>query len=180
MELKKIKIHDLQFEEWITKDQIDTAVNRLAKEIRPKYQSLDLLIIGVLNGAVFFTIDLIRKLEIPYRLDFIQATSYKGTQSTGQVSVTAIKEKIEHSHVLIVEDIVDTGRTIDVIKKTIELKNPKSIRIASLFYKPEADEKNNPPDFVGFSIPNHFILGYGLDYNGLGRELEDVYKIVQE
>ena len=127
---------------------------------------------------VFFTIDLMRALDLPYRLDFVQASSYKGLTSTGVVNVTPIKEKIENSHVLLIEDIIDTGRTIEVIKKVVLEQKPTSFRIASLFYKPDADENNAPPDFVGFSIANHFILGYGLDYDGLGRELKDVYRVV--
>lgn len=175
---KKIKIHHLNFEEWLPQEDIEKAVKRLAEEIMPKYQDMDTLVIGVLNGAVFFTVDLIRQFNFPFRLDFVQAASYQGMESTGKVEVTAIKEKIEGSHVLLVEDIVDTGRTIQVIKNKIQQANPASIEVASLFYKPDADENNNPPDYIGFSIPNHFILGYGLDYDGLGRELRDVYKVI--
>ena len=177
MEPKKIKVHDLHFEEFIPSEDIQKAVNRIADEIRPHYTDKKLLVIGVLNGAVYFTIDLLRQLDLPYRLDFIQASSYDGTTSTGQVTLTKIKEDIANSHILLIEDIVDTGRTIDVIKTRLQNENPASIRVASLFYKPDADEHKNPPDFIGFSIPNHFILGYGLDYDSLGRELPDVYKV---
>ena len=152
-------------------------INAMSEEVRKFYDGKDLLVIGVLNGAVFVTIDLIRKLNIHYRLDFIQASSYQGTSSTGKVKLTKIKERILDSHVLLVEDIVDTGRTVDVIRKSILQSKPASFRVASLFYKPEADLKNNPPDFIGFSIPSYFIVGYGLDYDGLGRDLPDVYKV---
>ena len=172
-----IKVHDLLFEPWLLNSQLKEAIQRLASEIRPHYVDKDLLVIGVLNGAVFFAVDLMRELNLPYRLDFVQASSYKGTSSTGNVHVTNIKERIKDSHVLLVEDIVDTGRTVRVLKSVIKESDPASLRIASLFYKPEADLHNQPPDFIGFSIPNAFILGYGLDYDGLGRDLTDVYVV---
>jgi hypoxanthine phosphoribosyltransferase len=174
-----INVHDLTFEKWISQADIELAIHRMAIEIRAQYENSDLLVIGVLNGAVFFTVDLLRELDLPYRLDFVQAASYKGTQSTGTVSTTPLKERIANSHVLLVEDIVDTGRTVQVIKSVIMDSKPASFRIASLFYKPEADLHNKPPDFIGFSIPNDFILGYGLDYDGLGRELRDVYRVTE-
>ncbi len=176
MNAKEIQVHDLIFEEWVPNSDIQKVITRMASDIRTIYSDQDLVVIGVLNGAVFFTVDLLRALNLPYRLDFVQASSYVGTQSSGHVSLTPIKEKIEQSHVLIVEDIVDTGRTIEVIKNKLLESKPASIRVASLFYKPDADENNQPPDFIGFSIPNYFILGYGLDYDGLGRELSDIYK----
>lgn len=171
-----IQVGDLQFEKWLSKKSIHEKIEQLAEEIRAVYEGKEVIVIGVLNGGVFITIDLVRALNIPCRLDFVQAASYVGTTSTGEVKMTAIKERIENCHVLLVEDIVDTGRTIQVIKKNLMKQQPASLRIASLFYKPEADLFNCPPDFVGFPIPNAFILGYGLDYNGLGRELEDVYR----
>lgn len=177
---KHIQIKGLEFEPYLEKSEILTRIKELADEIRPHYEGKDLVVIGVLNGAVFFTIALLRELNISYRLDFVQAASYKGTKSTGEVSVTSIKEKLEGSEVLLVEDIVDTGKTISVIKSVVNDSSPKSVRVASLFYKPDADIHNQPPEFVGFSIPDFFILGFGLDYDGKGRELQDVYKLVEE
>ena len=180
MHKDSIQIDDLHFEQWIHKQRIHERIEELAAEIRPFYDGKDLVVIGVLNGAVFFTIRLLRALGIPYRLDFIQASSYRGTRSTGEVKVSPIKENLKDSEVLIMEDIVDTGRTISVIKSEVMERGPASMRVASLFYKPEADKHDQQPDFVGFSIPDHFILGFGLDYNGKGRELEDVYKLVEK
>ncbi len=177
MTTEQIKVHNLIFEKWISKDEIQDKVKSMADEIRPVYEGKDLLVIGVLNGAVFFTVDLLRELDIHYRLDFVQASSYQGTSSTGKVKLTKIKERILDSHVLLIEDIVDTGRTVDVIRTSILASRPASFQVASLFYKPEADIKDNPPDFIGFSIPNKFILGFGLDYDGLGRDLRDVYQV---
>ena len=176
----KIKVHDLFFKPYITSDQLNDTVKRLANELKPLYAGKDLLVIGVLNGAVFFTVDLLRELNLPYRLDFIQASSYSGIQSSGHVHVTELKERITDAHVLLIEDIVDTGRTIQVIKAVIQDSDPASVRLASLFYKPEADLYKTPPDFIGFTIPNDFILGYGLDYDGLGRDLKDVYVVADD
>ena len=177
--MKQIQLHNLRFEKWISSEEINQKIKSMAEEIKEVYEGTDLLVIGVLNGAVFTTVDLMRELKIHYRMDFIQASSYKGTSSTGKVSLTKIKERILDSHVLLVEDIVDTGRTVDVIRTSILKSKPASFRVASLFYKPDADIKNRPPEFIGFSIPTYFIVGYGLDYDGLGRDLKDVYKVVE-
>lgn len=177
---KVIEVGDRRFECWISHEAIKTRIDEMAAEIRATYAGKELVIIGVLNGGAFFTVDLIRSLGIPCRLDFVQAASYVGMTSSGEVKMTSIKESIKDCHVLLSEDIVDSGRTMQVIKKNLMEKGPASLRLASLFYKPEADLFNEAPDYTGYSIPNAFILGYGLDYNGLGRELQDVYRVIED
>jgi len=134
--------------------------------------------IAVLNGAFMFASDLIKQLDFPCEITFIRLKSYQGTDSSGNIrEVENLIDDIEDRHVVIVEDIIDTGYTIQYLKQSILTKYPKSLRIATLLFKPEALRTEIKADYVAMEIPNDFIVGYGLDYDGHGRNLRDIYKI---
>lgn len=173
-----IQLHDKSFELCLTSDEIQATVRRLSKQLSNRLTpDDDVMILGVLTGAVYFCIDLIRQLDIPYTISFIEAKSYSALRSSGKVSLQAIHNSVQGQHVVIVEDIIDSGKTLQTILDYIKDGQPAKITVVSLFYKPEADQCAHPPDLVGYSIPNQFVVGYGMDYDGLGRELKDVYRL---
>lgn len=175
----KITLDDKSFETYIREEQILEAVKEVAVKINSDYEGKHPLIISVLNGSFMFTADLLKELDIVCEVSFIKLASYSGTASTGVVrELIGIDNSIENQHVIILEDIVDTGNTLEKIMEMVGGKNPASIAIATLLYKPQAYKKNRSIDYVGMEIPNEFIVGYGLDYNGLGRNLRNIYKIV--
>ncbi|WP_445159269.1 hypoxanthine phosphoribosyltransferase [Mesohalobacter salilacus] len=170
-------IRDLQFELFITQDDINKRVEELAKSIQNDYKDKTPTFLIILNGAFMFASDLIKHYQGECRVSFMRLASYRGTRSTGNISTYLEAEQLENEDVIIVEDIVDTGNSIEYIIQHLKTKNPKSYRIASLFHKPDAYKKSYPIDYIGISIPDKFIVGYGLDYNGLGRNLPDVYQL---
>ncbi|MES2701191.1 MAG: hypoxanthine phosphoribosyltransferase [Bacteroidota bacterium] len=171
-----IQIHDKQFRPFITADKIQQRIAEVAATISAEYEGKKPLIIGVLNGSFIFAADLFRALSIDAEISFIKLASYKGTSSTGNV-VTAIgmEEQLTDRHVIIVEDIIDTGRTLHAFMPEIYNRQPASVKIASFLTKPEALLHNIKADFIAFEIENKFVVGYGLDYDGLGRNLKELY-----
>lgn len=158
----------------ISKAEIENMVDDVATRINNTYSG-ELVVIGVLTGAFVFTADLVRKLKMPVIVDFIQVSSYVGTNSTGVLNVKKdISVDVKGKDVLIVEDIVDTGRTLEMLRNTLEGKGASSVRICTAINKPERRVVELEPDFNGFTIEDKFIVGYGLDYNGLYREYEDI------
>lgn len=173
-----IQLHDLFFEEFISATQINQAVNGVAVRINDDYKGKKPVFLTVLNGAFFFASDIIRKFDGNCEMSFIKVASYEGTQSTGNIStVMGVEPSLKGRDVIIVEDIVDSGNTIEAIIKILQQEEVKSYKIATLFYKPLAFTKNYPIDYVGMEIENDFIVGYGLDYDGLGRNLNTIYKL---
>lgn len=159
----------------ISSEQISQMVKRVAGEINRDYKGEELIVIGVLTGAFVFMADLVRELDVPVTVDFMQVSSYVGENSTGELKVKKdISCDIKDKHVLIVEDIVDTGRTLTLLKKMLLERGPKSVRICTAFDKPDRRVMPLVPEYDGIVIPDRFIVGYGLDYNGLYRELKDV------
>ena len=153
-------------------EQIQKRIEEMAKEIDKVYNGESIIAICVLRGAIYFTVDLTKKMKTPIEIDFIKASSYVGTETTGEVKMTLdINENIEGRDVLIIEDIIDTGYTLDYLRKYLLSKNPKSLRIAVLADKEERRIIDVPVDFVGFKIPNKYIVGYGFDYNNSYRNL---------
>jgi hypoxanthine phosphoribosyltransferase len=137
-------------------------------------------LLAILNGAFVFASDLMRKITIPCEISFVKYSSYSGTTTTEEVKrLIGVEEDISGRHVIIVEDIIDTGITVEKIMAELDLKHPASVKIACFCFKPEAFRKDYPIDYIGMKIPNDFIVGYGLDYNGYGRNLPEVYKIVR-
>lgn len=173
-----IQVLDKSFDVFIPADEIQAEVASLAKEINLDYFGKDVIFISVLNGAFMFASDLMKNITIPCEISFVKMSSYVGTSTTGEVNeLIGLGVDIKNKHVVIVEDIVDTGITIDKIVKLLEVEKPLSFKVCTLLYKPEAFRGNHRPDYVGFSIPNAFVVGYGLDYNEKGRNLNQIYQI---
>lgn len=174
-----IKVHDKEFEPYLTSEEIDIQVKRVAGEINRDYNGKKPLFIAILNGAFIFASDLFKKIDVEAEICFIKLASYKGVKSTGKV-ITAIglDAEIFGRDVLIVEDIVDTGKTLSQFLPQIEHQQPSSLKIVSLLHKPEAMVHPIKIDYLGFTIPNKFVVGYGLDYDGLGRNIKEIYQLV--
>ena len=174
-----LKVHDKEFIPYITAAQIEEQVNRVAAEINKDYDNKKPLFIAVLNGAFIFAADLFKKINIESEICFIKLASYKGVKSTGKV-ITAIglDAELYDRDVIIIEDIVDTGKTLSQFLPQLEHHHPSSLKIATLLHKPDAMVHPIKIDYLGFTIPNKFVLGYGLDYDGLGRNIKEIYQLV--
>jgi hypoxanthine phosphoribosyltransferase len=177
--MSAIKVHDKHFETYLSEEVIQQKVKELAAVIDKDYQNKRPLFIAILNGSFIFAADLFKHLTIPAEICFIKLASYKGTHSTGHV-ITAIglDHDLYNRNVLIIEDIVDTGKTLNTFLPQLEHQHPASLKIVALLHKAEATEYPIPVDYTGFVIPNKFVVGYGLDYDGLGRNLKEIYQLV--
>jgi len=174
-----VQVRDKFFTKLISKEEISTRVLELAERISREYAGLNPLFIIVLNGSFIFAADLLRALSIPAEMSFVKLSSYSGTSSTGNIlTEIGLKENPEGRHIIIVEDIVDTGRTLFAFIPEIEKHHPASVKIAALLSKPEALACDIHADYVCFEIANKFVVGYGLDYDGLGRNFPDIYEVV--
>jgi hypoxanthine phosphoribosyltransferase len=171
-----IHVIDKTFTPFITAAQINERVGEMAAQINADYEGKRPLVIGVLNGSFMFAADLFRKLTIEAEISFIKLASYKGTTSTGNV-VTAIgmEENLNGRHVIIVEDIIDTGKTLHAFMPEIYNRQPASVKIATFLSKPDALKYDVKADYCAFEIENKFVLGYGMDYDGLGRNIPELY-----
>lgn len=159
----------------ISEQEISEMVTRVAGEINADYADQEVVIIGVLTGGFVFTADLVRKLSVPVIVDFMQVSSYVGENSTGYLNVKKdISTDITGKNVIVVEDIIDTGRTLTLLKQMLGDRKPKSLKICTAFDKPSRRVVELVPDYNGITVEDKFIVGYGLDYNGLYRELKDV------
>ena len=157
---------------YLSSEEIESRLNELAKEINKDYAEKEILAVGILNGSFIFMADLVRRIKVPIKIDFIRAKSYEGTQSSAQVKIDLdLKSEITDRHVLMIEDIIDTGLTLTKIKERLMSKKPASLKIASLLYKPARALHAINIDYLGFKIEDHFVIGYGLDYEGKYREL---------
>ena len=173
-----ILVRDKKFSLFLPENDIREGIKNIAQNIRPDLEDKDPLFICVLNGAFMFASDLIKQLDFPCELGFIRLKSYEGTKKGENVKeIFGLIEDIENRHVVILEDIIDTGYTAYDLKEKLGMKKPASLRIATLLFKPEALQLAIKPDYVAFEIPNKFIIGYGLDYEGHGRNLRNIYKI---
>jgi len=172
-------VHDKTFEIYLSEDTIQKRVQELAAAINTDYAGKRPMFIAILNGSFMFASDLFKHLTIEAELCFIKLASYKGLKSSGNV-VTSIglEDDIFNKEIVIVEDIVDTGKTLHNFLPKLEHQQPKSLRIATLLHKSEATEFPLKLDYIGFDIPNKFVVGYGLDYDGLGRNLKEIYQLV--
>lgn len=174
METKTIR--EKKFLISISATEIQTAVNKLAHKMNSELATGEVVFIGILNGSFMFASDLLKKIDLSCRISFIKTASYAGTKSTGEVlQLIGLNEDIKDKTVVIVEDIVDSGNTLDLVVKDLESYQPANIKIATLLFKPEAYRYDRKIDYIGFKIPNQFVVGYGLDYNGFGRNLESIY-----
>lgn len=175
-----ITVHDKTFETYLAEGTIQQRVKELARQIDADYAGKRPLFIAILNGSFMFAADLFKYLQIEAEISFIKISSYQGMQSTGRVVTTiGLDDDLFGRDVILLEDIVDTGKTLHNFLPRLEHQQPRSLRLATLLHKPEATEFPLQLDYVGFSIPNKFVLGYGLDYDGLGRNLKEIYQLVQ-
>ncbi|TAI49709.1 adenylate kinase [Flagellimonas allohymeniacidonis] len=175
-----IKLHDKYFKPYLGEDEILAAVKRMAQEIAEDYKDEVPLFVGVLNGAFMFVSDFLKAYPYPCNVSFVRLSSYQGLTSTGIVeSLLDIPEDINGKSVIILEDVIDTGRTLKQLVHMFSQTNAKEFKIASLFYKSEIYNGEYQIDYVGMEIPDDFIVGYGLDYNELGRNLREVYQLNQ-
>ncbi len=178
--METIQIKDKTFAPFIPEAQILKEVERVAEEINRDLRDENPLFLSVLNGAFMFTADLMRCLTIPTEISFVKLASYAGTSSTGKVKeLVGLNDDIKGRTVVIVEDIVDTGVTMKHLIETLQAKGPKEVRIAALLVKPDKLKVALDIHYVAMNIPNDFIVGYGLDYDGLGRNYRDIYAVVE-
>jgi hypoxanthine phosphoribosyltransferase len=174
-----ITLHDKEFKPFISSKELHEAIRNLAEKITKDYRGKNPVFVIVLNGAFMFASDLLKKIDFDCEIAFIKLKSYSGTQTTGEVKqVMGLDIPLENREVLLVEDIVDTGLTLDKLRLQIMDMGAVSVKIVSCLLKPSAFKKNYAIDYLCFSIPNEFVVGYGLDYDGLGRNYPEVYKIV--
>lgn len=174
-----IKVHDKSFETYLSEETIQQRVKELAAVINKDYEGKRPLFIAILNGSFMFASDLFKYLSIEAELCFIKLASYKGMKSSGNV-VTSIglEDDLFGRDVIIVEDIVDTGKTLHNFLPKLVHQQPRSLKIAALLHKSEATEYPLEINYIGFDIPNKFVVGYGLDYDGLGRNLKEIYQVI--
>jgi len=178
--MTKVQVRELIFEKFIDKEEIDAAVQKVADGINRDFEGKNPLLLAILNGAFMFASDLMRKITIPCEISFVKFASYSGTTTTSTVKeLIGVDGELKDRFVIIVEDIVDTGITMDKLLRDVKEKNPAGVKVACFCFKPEAFQKDFAIDYIGLKIPNDFIVGYGLDYDGYGRNLPDIYKIVK-
>jgi hypoxanthine phosphoribosyltransferase len=176
-----VKIKDKTFRTSIPESEIKQRVKELAQRISHDLEGKNPLLLGVLNGSFIFAADLMREMTIPCEISFVKLASYQGVLSTGKVKeIIGINENLSGRDIVIVEDIVDTGRTMKQMVDSLATRNPSSVHICTLFVKPDKLEEPLDIEYAAFSIPNDFILGYGLDYDQQGRGLKEIYTLVEE
>lgn len=173
-----ITLHDKTFVPFISENEINQAIKKLADAVYSDYKNETPIFLGVLNGAFMFMGDLMKNYQGLCEVSFVKLASYHGTSTTGTMKdLIGLNESLENRHVIIVEDIVDTGNTLEYLFEILKNKNTLSVKTATLFFKPEAYKKKLKLDYTGIEIPNKFIVGYGLDYDGLGRNLPEIYQL---
>lgn len=174
--MQRVTLKDKTFVPYITSDKIQESVRQMSKKINADLANDTPLFLVVLNGSFMFAADLLKEVTIPCEISFIKLASYHGTSSTGTVTeMIGLTEEIKGRTVVVVEDIVDTGVTIEKLVALLIKKEVKQIKIASFLLKPDAYTKDIKVDYVGMEIPNDFVVGYGLDYDGLGRNMKDIF-----
>ena len=177
--MKEIRILDKKFKEMIIGEAIQRRVEELAVMINNDLCGKDVIFLGILNGAFLFAADLFKRIDFPARISFVKLASYEGTKSSGSIKeLIGWNEDIKDKTVVVVEDIVDTGITLERIMDELIMRKAAEIKIATAFFKPEAYKSKIAIDYVGFEIPNDFVVGYGLDYDGYGRNLTSIYTLV--
>jgi len=180
--MKTIKLWDKEFSVYIDENRIQDRVKEISKSINATYQyktgKESPIFLGILDGSFRFLADLLNHVDIECGMSFLKISSYEGTETTGKINqLIGLKEDLQDRTVIIIEDIVDTGITIDYVIEEIKKYHPKEIKVVTLLFKESAYRKDHIIDVVGFNIPDDFVVGYGLDYDGLGRNLNDIYKL---
>ena len=176
-----IQVNGKSFQPYLTAEEINKQIKRIAAEINRDYTGKRPLFIAILNGSFMFASDLFKELSVEAEICFIKLASYKGTRSTGHVITSiGLDESLKDRHVVIIEDIVDTGKTLSEFLPQLTDQQPASLKIAALLHKPDALVHPLTIDYLGFNVPNKFLLGYGLDFDGLGRNLKEIYQLTGE
>ncbi|MCR5570417.1 MAG: hypoxanthine phosphoribosyltransferase [Paludibacteraceae bacterium] len=170
-----VVVKDKVFTEFISKNEMNTIVTSLAKKVEEQFKDKNPIFIVMLNGAFVFASDFLRALEQPYETLFVRYSSYSGMQTTGNVVTSAIPDVVKGRNVVILEDIVDSGLTMEVFKKNLTRMQPESITLVALLSKPSARKVDVKIDYIGKEIEDKFVVGYGLDYDGFGRNLPAIY-----
>jgi hypoxanthine phosphoribosyltransferase len=179
--MKETVILDKKFREMIPADAISKRIDEMADLISRDYADKDVVFLGILNGAFLFAAELFKRINIKARISFVKLASYEGTKSSGSIKeLIGWNEDIKGMHVVVIEDIVDTGHTLELIVGELKVRKVADIRIATLLLKPKAYTRKIPLDYVGFEIPNDFVVGFGLDYDGYGRNLSSVYTLIKQ
>ena len=175
-----IQLHDKHFVPFISAEEIDLAIKNMAKQMDDDFFDEKPIFIGVLNGSFMVLSDLMKHYRGMCEVSFVKMSSYTGMETTNKVNeLIGLNQDLTGKTVIVVEDIVDTGNTIEVLKDILKAKNVKHFKIATLFFKPDAYKKDIKLDYVGIRIPDKFIVGFGLDYDGLGRNLPEVYQLAE-
>lgn len=178
--MKRIQLLDKEFVLSIPASDIKRAIWDMAMKINRDLHDKNPLMVCILNGSFMFSADLMKLIEFPCEISFVKLSSYHGMESTGEVKqLIGLNENVEGRTVVLLEDIVDTGVTIENLVRQLKTQNPADVKIATLLFKPEACTRDIKLDYVGLEIPNDFIVGYGLDYDGYGRNLPDIYTVVK-
>ena len=176
-----IQVNGKSFQPYLTAEEINKQIQRIGVEINRDYAGKRPLFIAILNGSFMFASDLFKELSVEAEICFIKLASYKGTRSTGHVITSiGLDESLKDRHVVIIEDIVDTGKTLSEFLPQLADQQPASLKIAALLHKPDALIHPLTIDYLGFNVPNKFLLGYGLDFDGLGRNLKEIYQLTGE
>ena len=178
--METIQVKDRVFAPFLREQEILKEIKRVASDINRDYDGKEPLFLCILNGSFMFAADLLKNVSVPCNVSFVKLASYSGTDTTGKVKgIMGLNESIEGRHVIIVEDIVDTGYTMLDILDSLSGKNPASLAVCALLCKPDKLKVDINLKYLAMNIPNGFIVGYGLDYDGFGRNLRDIYKIVK-
>jgi hypoxanthine phosphoribosyltransferase len=173
-----IQLHDKQFVPFISSQEIDFALATMASQVEADFADEIPVFVGVLNGSFMVVSDFMKHYKKPCEVSFIKLASYEGTTSTNEIKkLIGLNQDLTGRTVIVIEDIVDTGNTVAELKELFKKQNVKHLKIATLFFKPEAFKKDLKLDYIGIRIPNKFIVGFGLDYDGLGRNLPEVYQL---
>lgn len=173
-----LQLHDKTFEIFIQEEAILAEIRSMADKLNNDYAGKDVVFIAVLNGAFMFAADLMKHIGFDAEISFVKMSSYHGLNSTGRVDeVIGLNRPIKGKHVVVLEDIVDTGVTMEKLFSLLQAEQPLSVEIATLLYKPAAFKGKHTPKYIGFSIPDKFVVGYGLDYNEFGRNTKHIYQL---
>ena len=178
--MNEVRILDKKFRELISEQAIKKRIDEIALQINRDFIGSEVIFVGILNGAFMFAADLYRKIDLTSRITFVKLASYQGISSSGSIKeLIGWNEDLENKKIILVEDIVDTGATLERTVNELVIRNVAEIKIVSMLFKPTAYTKDIPINYIGFEIPNNFVIGYGLDYNGYGRNLSSIYTLTR-
>jgi len=178
--MQEIQVLDKKFKMFIPSDKLQERITELANEINNDLRDREVVFFGILNGVFLFAADLFKRIDFPAQISFLKLASYEGTTSTGKIKeLIGWNEDITGKTIVVIEDIVDTGNTLERIVGELALRKAAEVKIATLLFKPEAYTRNIHIDYIGFEIPNNFVVGYGLDYDGYGRNYDSIYTLIK-